>query len=127
MQKKCILFGVLLYLATGPALADEVIEEYTTFIGEADLYNSSGMRLQMPWQIIRQDRANFHRFRVRDRGDETDSFFASTSNRDLMERMVRAGRIEPIAGRAIVGGNVFIHVQVIRAPGISDYLMVTVE
>lgn len=82
---------------------------YTAFLGDSDHYNSRGQRLTSSWQIVRQDRANFHRFGVRDPGDEDDPFFASVDARARMERMLA---IDPQAERRIVGENVLIRVEV---------------
>ena len=57
-----LLTVVAVGLSTAAAKADGLIEEYNAYIGEEDLYNSYGERLSEPWQIIRQDRANYHRF-----------------------------------------------------------------
>jgi hypothetical protein len=51
------------------------VDSYVAFLSEADHFNSSGERLRTAAAIIRQDRANFHRFGRRDQGDESDSFF----------------------------------------------------
>lgn len=99
-----------------------LLEEYVAFLGDDDHYNSRGVRLTEPWQIIRQDRANFHRFGIRDRGDESDRFFASADNRARMERMILNGYIERRAGRRIVNERVWIRVKVYR-----DSVDVTVE
>ncbi|MBX9615593.1 MAG: hypothetical protein K2X25_08360 [Caulobacteraceae bacterium] len=93
---------------SGPQLLDE----YVAYIGSRDLRASDGVPLTQAWQVIRQDRANYHRFRVRDRGDEGDSFFGSADNRAIMERMVRNGRMSPSAARAVVSGNVWITVRI---------------
>ncbi|WP_246658275.1 hypothetical protein [Rhizobium sp. FKY42] len=70
------------------ARAPEPLESYSAYIGRDDLYNSSGERLTKPWQIIRQYRANYHRYGMRDRGDEGDSFFADEVNRQNLESMM---------------------------------------
>jgi len=93
--------------AQGPLL-----ETYVAFIGPADHYNSRGARLSEPWQIIRQDRANFHKFGIRDRGDEGDRFFSSIANRNRMERMILNGYIDRNAAWRIVNDNVWIRVEV---------------
>ena len=62
--------------------------------------------------MIRQDRANYHRFGQRDQGDEYDPFFELSSNRDYMERLIAAGRIDGDAARAIVEGGRMIDVTV---------------
>ena len=93
--------------AQGPLL-----ETYVAFLGTDDHYNSRGARLSEPWQIIRQDRANFHKFGIRDRGDESDRFFSSIANRGRMERMILNGYIDPNAAWRIVNDNVWIRVEV---------------
>jgi len=89
-----------------------LIEEYRAYIGPSDIYNSNGVRLTRPWQVIRQDRANFHSLGRADRHDEWDSFFADVRNREQLEAMLRSGSISASASRAIVNGGVFIRVQI---------------
>ena len=118
--------AAMMAASAGAAHADELLESYRAYIGDDDLYNSAGERLSQPWQVIRQDRANVHRFGVRQRGDEVDGFFSSSRNRDLAERMIRNGRIERSAGRSIVRGNVAVEVEIWRGPD-GDYLNVVVD
>lgn len=129
-MRRGILFAAALAaglgLAAESASADELIESYGAYIGEDDLYNSSNQRLTQPWQVIRQDRANVHRFGIRQRGDEVDGFFGSARNRDLAERMIRSGRIERSAARRLLRGDVYIHVEIWRGRG-GDYLNITVD
>lgn len=106
---------------------DGVIESYVAYIGEDDLYNSSGVRLRRPWEIIRQDRANVHRFGIRQRGDEMDSFFGSQANRERLEAMLASGSITREASRAIVNGGVWIEVEVIGRGGTGRAVRVTVQ
>ena len=88
------------------------LESYTAFLGPNDHFNSRGTRLTQPWQIIRQDRANVHRFGRGDQGDEWDSYFGSANNRARMERMILNGYIEPNAAWRIVNQNVWVHVEI---------------
>lgn len=131
---RAFIAGAALLAASLPATAQSSINSanratylggYTAYIGERDLYNSDGARLSEPWQIIRQDRANYHRFRIRDRGDQGDSFFADANNRAAMERLLRSGTIANSAGRAIVQGNVFIQVDIYRG-GDRDWVEVLI-
>jgi hypothetical protein len=103
----------------------QLLESYVAYIGDMDLYNSSGQRLTQPWQIIRQDRANYHRFRIRHDGDESDSFFASADNRAVMEDMLRRGQISNGAARDIVNGDVFIEVEIYGQGGRGTSVYVT--
>ncbi|MBB1250901.1 hypothetical protein H2O14_21255 [Rhizobium sp. G21] len=108
------------------ARADDVLDEYNAYIGEDDLYNSNGERLREPWQIIRQDRANFHKYRVRQSGDESDSYFSSVDNRAAAERMVRSGTITREARRLLLNGDVMINVKVMEGDD-GVYLKINVE
>lgn len=82
---------------------------YSSFIGSDDHYNSRGQRLTKSWQIVRQDRANYHRFGIRDPGDEDDPFFGSLNGRARMERMLV---IDPQTARTIVEENVSVRVEI---------------
>ena len=119
-------FAVGLAVSGGIAKADELIESYGAYIGQDDLYNSSNERLTQPWQVIRQDRANVHRFGVRQPGDDVDGFFASARNRDLAERMIRNGRVEGSAARKLLNGDVRVYVEIWRGAG-GDYINISVD
>ena len=116
----------MLAASMGAAKADELIESYGAYIGQDDLYNSSNERLTQPWQVIRQDRANVHRFGIRQPGDDVDSFFASARNRELAERMILNGTIERSAARSLLNGDTRVHVEIWRG-GNGDYLNITVD
>ena len=120
------VFAAVLAVSAGAARADELIESYGAYIGQDDLYNSGNERLTQPWQVIRQDRANVHRFGVRQPGDELDGFFASARNRELAERMIRSGRIDRQAARVLLDGDVRIHVEIWRGAG-GDYINISVD
>lgn len=99
-------------LAAVPAAAEQMVGQYTAFIGQDDLYNSKGKRLTEPWQILRQDRANYHRFGVSQPGDEWDPYFGNADNRSAMERMVMNGRLDPRAVRTVVNGGAMVVVRI---------------
>ncbi|AYG67382.1 MULTISPECIES: hypothetical protein [unclassified Rhizobium] len=104
-----------------------LIESYRAYIGSDDLYNSKGERLTAPWQIIRQDRANYHAYRRRDRGDQGDSFFSQASNRQKLEAMLADGNIANDAGNLIVRGNVWIKVDIYGHGDIGQWVDITVQ
>ncbi|PWI50301.1 hypothetical protein B5K03_30430 [Rhizobium phaseoli] len=129
-----ILLGSVVICGTANAQArvtathrDGLIESYRAYIGEADLYNSKGARLTQPWQIIRQDRANFHQYGVRDRDDQSDSFFADPANRQALEQMLRNGSMTRDAANMIVRGNVWIDVDIYGGQGTGRWIDVTVS
>ena len=68
------------------------IESYTARLSPRDHYNSNGVRLTSAAAIIRQDRANFYVYGMRDSEDEPDSFFSDKSNRARLEQMLENGR-----------------------------------
>lgn len=111
----------------GVAVAQDIIGSYSAWIGADDLYNSNGQRLSEPWQVLRQDRANYHRFHIRQAGDDWDPFFADANNRAALERLVRAGRIEQSASRAILRGNVMVHVTIWGTRNRIDWIDVFVD
>jgi len=109
---RALLAAALTLTLAGPAAAQDLIARYTAFIGPQDLHNSRGQRLGEPWQVLRQDRANFHRYGIRQFADEYDPVFAAMDNRARMEALLRAGSITPEARRAILRGDAIVHVQV---------------
>ncbi len=105
----------------------KLIESYRAYIGNDDLYNSKGERLTAPWQIIRQDRANYHVYRRRDRGDQGDSFFSQASNRQNLEAMLANGNIADDAGNLIVRGNVRIKVDIFGHGDVGQWVDIHVQ
>jgi hypothetical protein len=110
-----------------PAFGQELIGGYVAYIGDDDLYNSNGARLTEPWQILRQDRANFHRFGIRQRGDENDPFFSDANNRAAMEQMVRNGGITREARRLLLQGGATVYVDIYGRNGRGTSVDVTVS
>ena len=111
---------------TAPAFADEIIGSYVAYIGRDDLYNSKGARLNEPWQILRQDRANYHRFGISQSGDEGDPFFGSMKNRAIMERMIMNGSITPGARDGLLRGGATVFVRIYGTGSRGKYVKVTV-
>jgi hypothetical protein len=127
MLKKLILFfavGALAFQAT-PSHAQQLIETYVALLSEADHFNSSGQRLTSAAAIIRQDRANYHRFGVRDPEDEDDALFADEQNRQALERMLERGHADPGVLSRIVNGTVLVRVNVYRSSS-GPFVQVTV-
>ncbi len=108
------------------ATAQEVIGTYTAEIGRDDLFNSEGQRLSAPWQVLRQDRANYHRFGISQPGDQWDPLFADANNRAAMEQMVMNGYMDPQAARDIMAGGATVVVTIYGSGGIGTYVNVDV-
>jgi hypothetical protein len=94
------------------------IESYTARLSARDHFNSNGERLRSAAAIIRQDRANFYVYGLRDSEDEPDSFFSNKGNRARLEGMLENGRTTPDAIQRIVNGTPLIRVD-IYSNGIS--------
>ncbi len=104
--------SVAIYLLGVPVYAQQLVGEYSTYISDQDLYNSSGERLTRAWQILGQDRANFHRFNRPDREDQYDDFFSNPKNRENAERIIMRDPIPPSIENAIVQGDVLVNVKI---------------
>ncbi|WP_371169960.1 hypothetical protein [Aliiroseovarius sp. 2305UL8-7] len=115
-----------LSLFASPASAQDLIGAYTAYIGQPDLVNSKGARLTQPWQVLRQDRANFHRFGISQPGDEFDPFFGSIGNRKIMERMVMNGTIDPAAAKRLLQGGAVVFVRIFGKGNSGTSVTVTV-
>ncbi|MFC0009564.1 hypothetical protein [Devosia nitrariae] len=108
------------------SMQDRLIESYIAEISLRDLYNSSGVPLSRPWQVLRQDRANFHRFGWRDPLDQWDSFFEIEENRAIMENMLSRGSISPQAARDIMSGDAIVLVEIHGTGATGRELHITV-
>ncbi len=92
------------------ACRSEYLGSYNTTISQRDLYASDGVRLSGVGAILQQDRANFHRFNRRDRGDGYDDLFRSAESRMLIPRWLH--EVSPAAAAAIRRGRAWINVRV---------------
>lgn len=101
-----------LLLATA-AQADEYLGSYQARISENDKHASDGYRLDTVPQMIRQDRANFHKFGSGDPEDESDRWFRSQDARARFERMLgKSGVMLAETRNAIANGEPVIQVDV---------------
>jgi hypothetical protein len=114
MCRTLILVACLVIMAPHPSRAQQLMESYQAYLSEQDHFNSNGERLTSAAAIIRQDRANFHRYGLRDRDDEGDSFFGDMENRAALESMLERGRAAPGVISRIVNGTPLIRVEVWR-------------
>ena len=128
-MKATIFLSILLVSMAGvaSAAADTLRESYVAVLSERDHLNSNGDRLDNAAAIIRQDRANFHKLGKRDPDDESDKFFASADNRDILEQLLKRGHSNPATLRTIINGTPAITVSIYRAAAGAIYINVVVS
>lgn len=112
---------LLILLAAEPAVAHGPLGHYNARLSSRDHFNSNGERLRTVAAIIRQDRANFHRFMRHDPQDQWDGYFKNQGNRAALERLIARGTMGPGVSDAIINGEPLIHVDIYH-----DYVVVTV-
>ncbi|HEV7251505.1 MAG TPA: hypothetical protein VGN97_00170 [Mesorhizobium sp.] len=88
------------------------VETYCATLSETDRTASDGFELTDAASILRQDRANYHRFKRRDPGDDSDSTFGSAQARERIPAMLDRGRIDDAARRSIESGPADVCVDV---------------
>jgi hypothetical protein len=108
--------GLIAALAgIGAASADQYLGSYTARISDQDHHASDGYALDTAAQMVRQDRANWHKFGSGDREDQDDPWFTTQSARARLERMAGApGAMSSRTRNAIANGEPIIQVDVYR-------------
>jgi hypothetical protein len=107
--------GLAGFATAQPAFAQgQPIDGYCAQISDNDKYASDGYPLSDAGSILRQDRANWHRFGTPDADDYGDNTFGSTSARERIPSMFDNGNIEPGLARQIVRGYPYICVDIYR-------------
>ncbi len=120
MRKFSLL--VILLLTTPLICAEPLLESYVARLGSNDHFNSKGKRLNSVAAIIRQDRANFHKFGIRDPEDQGDRFFSDKGNRARLESMLNQGYVSQETKNLIINGSPIIIVNIY-----NDYIDVYVQ
>ena len=120
MRKFSLL--VMLLLTTPLIFAEPLLESYVARLGSNDHFNSKGKRLNSVAAIIRQDRANFHKFGIRDPEDQGDRFFSDKGNRARLESMLNQGYVSQETKNLIINGSPIIIVNIY-----NDYIDVYVQ
>ncbi|WP_457606707.1 hypothetical protein [Nitratifractor sp.] len=87
------------------------IGSYTARIGPYDHYSSRGLLLRDAAEILRQDRANYYRFGLRDPEDTGTGYFRSRFRRARIGQMLRRGRVERGILREIRDGNPLLRID----------------
>ncbi|RDS76117.1 hypothetical protein DL238_13980 [Alteriqipengyuania lutimaris] len=104
----------------------EFVARYKAFLYEPDHAGPSGEQLTEAWQVLREDRANYHARDVRQADDESDPVFASAANRERIEEMVAKGNLTAESARKIVERNVLVAVDIYERDGEPARLDVSV-
>ena len=120
-----LTIGILVWLfalSNVSAAEEYALGTYKAYIGSEDLQSSRGVRLTNAAQILRQDRANVHKFGVVHPGDDTradgDHWFFQPAAREAMEGMLKnGGGIRSEVARKIVTGGVHVLVTIYAIDG----------
>lgn len=116
------IFFILALMFSQFTYAEPLLESYTARLGSADHFNSRGKRLTSVAAIIRQDRANFHKFGVRDFEDQGDRFFSNKAKRARLESMLNRGFMSKETRNGIINGTPLITIHIY-----SDYIEVYLQ
>ena len=101
----CAAIGLI--PASAPAQDYNQIAYYTAVIGPEDLSNSRGAPLNDLGAVLQQDRANFHRFGIRHRGDGGDPVFDDRATRARIPALYREGGRVPRLEATVRRGETF--------------------
>ena len=96
---------------------------YKARLSEKDHSNSSGQRLNTVGAILRQDRANFHTFNIRDAEDESDKVFKNKEARVNIESAVKRAKISKTTEEAILNGTPVVQVKIVDG-GIMEVTLI---
>lgn len=119
VNRTLVAFAASMLLWATPAQSADLIAEYLTFLGPNDTRNSSGKRLTKFGDILAQDRANYHRFGVRDDYDSSDPIFGSRDMRAKLPALYQAGRrVEKnILNDVLSGRGHYVYIRVMGTNG----------
>ncbi|MDD1606388.1 MAG: hypothetical protein LUP96_06810 [Methylococcaceae bacterium] len=112
-MKKIMWFMGLLLLSP-LSHAEPLVDSYTAKLSSEDHFNSDGQRLKSAADIIRQDRANYHKFNIRDGEDQGDSFFGDKDNRERIPAMLKKGSLDKATQKSILNGTPVVLVNIYK-------------
>ena len=109
------LTASLLLLTAPPAHAEEVIAEYLAWLDVKDTVTSKGVKLKSFGAVLAQDRANYHRFGIRQELDTSDPIFSDRDTRAKLPQLYHAGNsVEAYIIEAVMAGRghyVFVRIM----------------
>jgi hypothetical protein len=98
-----------------PAAAQDYLGSYVARISAQDHRASDGYPLDTAAQMVRQDRANVHRYGRVDAEDDDDPWFRSADARAQLERMLnQRGAMSDRTRQIIARGQPVVRVEVWR-------------
>ncbi|KIC49081.1 hypothetical protein [Tateyamaria sp. ANG-S1] len=112
-----------------PASAQQFQFEYYAMLSPHDTYNSRGVPVNDVCGIIQQDRANVHKFGLRDMADNVDPFFTTPERRAMIAgrcqydpsyhtvQRIRSQYIGYVLVRVTGANGVVTSVQIFEAAG----------
>lgn len=107
--------AVMTLALAGAAQADQFLGSYIARISDNDHQASDGYALDTAAQMVRQDRANWHKFGSGDDEDQADDWFDSKASRTRLESMLNKGSAMSARTRsAIENGEPVVQVDVYR-------------
>lgn len=107
--------AVMTLALAGAAQADQFLGSYIARISDNDHQASDGYALDTAAQMVRQDRANWHKFGSGDDEDQADDWFDSKASRTRLESMLNKGSAMSARTRsAIEKGEPVVQVDVYR-------------
>ena len=107
--------AVMTLALAGAAQADQYLGSYEARISENDHQASDGYALDTAAQMVRQDRANWHKFGSGDAEDQGDDWFDSKASRTRLESLLNKGSaMSASTRRAIENGEPVVQVDVYR-------------
>lgn len=113
MALRTIVMGLAAFAAatcSAPLLASDA--QYCARLGPDDHVNSSGVRLNTVGAVIQQDRANYHEFGLRDRGDQDDPIFHDKTSRGALRSRIDGNMMSREDKQAILRGTPYVCVVI---------------
>jgi len=114
-------------LLARPVLAEEVLAEYLTWLDARDIVTSKGATLKTFGAVLAQDRANYHRFGIRQELDTGDPLFGDRSMRAKLPQLYQAG--DPVAAHiwddVMSGRGHYVLIRVMGRNGKATHVQVS--
>lgn len=125
-MRSLIIALLMLGLFTPVAQAQTFMGEFYAYIGPSDHWNSRGVRLGDFGSILQQDRANFHRFGIRDQFDTHDYIFGTLAARSRIPSIwqVRRGS-EYVINRVMSGQDQYLRIEIYGTRGVPTRLFIS--